>query len=325
MRSSAIRGIGVATANVVGVLAFAWPLLLPSVARDVDGHGVDYPFILGGLLLCVGTLLFVQLGRGGMGPKTVALIGVLGALMVALRVPGFIQGFSASFIVVLVGGAAFGPTFGFMLGAVGMFASGLFVGGIGVWLPFQMVAVGWIGMGAGLVPRYKDWTVRIACLAAYGFVAGLAYGIIINLYFWPFAAQGTGLSWVPNEGLFANVRHYAAFYLATSLPHDIFRAVGNAVLVIAVGKPLLAALDRAAIRMNFYRVPSRTMEAGPERATSSREPRRIMEVGAGRATAARGDRVEESPDSTGQDAGENPRRGDPRTVQQKADRPASVG
>jgi energy-coupling factor transport system substrate-specific component len=294
--------------NVVGALAFAWPLLLPSVARDVDGHGADYPFILAGLLLCVGSLLFVQLGRGGMGPKTVALIGVLGALMVALRLPGFIQGFSASFIVVLVGGAAFGPTFGFLLGAIGMFASGLFVGGIGVWLPFQMVAAGWIGMGAGLMPRYRDWTVRIASLAAYGFLAGLAYGIIINLYFWPFAAQGTGLSWVPSEGLLANVRHYAAFYLATSLPHDIFRAAGNAVLVIALGKPLLAALDRAAIRMNFHRVPGR-----------------IMEVGAGRATAARHDRVEESPDSIGQDAGENPRRGDPRTVQQKADRPASVG
>jgi hypothetical protein len=31
-------------------------------------------------------------------------------------------------------------------------------------------------------------------------------------------------------------------------------------------------------------------------------------------------RVEESPDSIGQDAGENPRRGNPWTVQQKADR-----
>ncbi len=30
--------------------------------------------------------------------------------------------------------------------------------------------------------------------------------------------------------------------------------------------------------------------------------------------------AEESPDSIGQDAGENPRRGDPRKVQQRADR-----
>ena len=57
------------------------------------------------------------------------------------------------FIVVLVAGNAFGPTFGFLLGAVGTFASGLFIGGLGPWLPFQMVAVGWVGMGAGLLPK----------------------------------------------------------------------------------------------------------------------------------------------------------------------------
>ncbi len=308
MNSVALRTVGLLVANLVGAIAFAWPFVLPSVVRDVDGHGADYPFILAGLMLCIGLLLFVQLGRGGMGPKTVALIGVLGAVMVALRLPGFIQGFSASFIVVLVAGASFGPAFGFLLGAIGILASSLFIGGLGVWVPFQMVAVGWVGMGAGLVPKHPDPRVRVAILAAYGFVAGLAYGAIINLYFWPFASQGTGLSWVPDDTVVENARHYAAFYAATSLPHDIFRAIGNAALVIVLGRPLLAALDRAAIRMSYRRLPGR-----------------IMEVGAARVAAARDDRVEESPDSTGQDAGENPRRGDPRTVPQKADRPASVG
>ena len=98
------------------------------------------PLILAGLLVCLGVLLFVELGRGGLGPKTVALIGVLGAAMVALRLPGFVAGFSAMFIVVLVAGNAFGPTFGFLLGAVGTFASGLFIGGLGPWLPFQTLA-----------------------------------------------------------------------------------------------------------------------------------------------------------------------------------------
>ena len=52
---------------------------------------------------------------------------------------------------------------------------------------------------------------------------------------------------------------------------------------------------------------------------------RIMDEGAARAAAVRHDRVEESPDSTGQGAGENPRRGDPRTVPQKTNRPAAAG
>ena len=121
-----------------------------------------------------------------------ALIGVLGAAMVALRLPGFVAGFSAMFIVVLVAGNAFGPTFGFLLGAVGTFASGLFIGGLGPWLPFQMVAVGWVGMGAGLLPK-TSWGMRIGALAAYGFVTGYVFGMVMNLWAWPFFAERVGV------------------------------------------------------------------------------------------------------------------------------------
>src|SRR5205085_11608287 len=110
-------------------------------------HAGDAPLVATGLGVCLAAVLGVHLGRPGLGPKAVALIGVLGAAMVALRLPGFVAGFSAMFIVVLVAGNSFGPAFGFLLGAVGMFASGLFIGGLGPWLPFHMVAMGGVGMG----------------------------------------------------------------------------------------------------------------------------------------------------------------------------------
>ena len=137
-------------------------------------------------------MLFVELGRGGLGPKAVALLGVLGAAMVALRLPGFVAGFSAMFIVVLVAGNAFGPGFGFLLGAVGTFASGLFIGGLGPWLPFQMVAVGWVGMGAGSPAEDGSWRVRIGALAAYGVVSGYLFGAVMNLWSWPFLTGRVG-------------------------------------------------------------------------------------------------------------------------------------
>src|SRR5918996_4781037 len=180
MRPSPVRVVVLATANVLGLAAFLWPFLLPGAAGGAV-HEVDAPFIMLGLLSCLVVLLGVELGRGGLGPKAVALIGVLGAAMVALRLPGFVGGFSAMFVIVLVAGNAFGPAFGFMLGAIGTFASGLFVGGVGPWLPFQMVAVGWVGLGAGLVPRSGRWTLRISLLAAYGFAAALAFGAVMNL------------------------------------------------------------------------------------------------------------------------------------------------
>lgn len=245
-----LHGVVLALANLLGLAAFAWPFVLPELTGDA-AHEPDAPVVLVVLLLCIGTLLFLELERGGMGPKTVALIGVLGAAMVALRLPGFIGGFSALFVVVLVAGNAFGPGFGFLLGAIGTFASGLFVGGLGPWLPFQMVAIGWVGAGAGLVPRTRSWSVRIAALAAYGFVVGFLFGALMNLWFWPFMGSAGDTAWSATAGPLENLRRYAAFYGVTSLGWDAFRAAGNVALVLLLGRPLLGALDRAAKRLRL--------------------------------------------------------------------------
>jgi energy-coupling factor transport system substrate-specific component len=235
-----------ATANLLGLFVFAWPFVLPAVAPHIDA-----PWILGVLIVCLSALLFVELDRAGLGPKTVALVGVLGAVMVALRLPGYVAGFSAMFIVVLVAGNSFGPGFGFLLGAVGTFASAVFVGGLGPWLPFQMVAVGWVGAGAGIIPRPTRWPLRVAWLAAYGFVAAFLFGALINLYFWPFLAGSSRVGWNAAAGGLVNLRHYAVFYSVTSLGWDAIGAVGNAILVMVLARPLLGALDRAARRMNL--------------------------------------------------------------------------
>ncbi len=237
--------------NAVGALAFFWPFVVPALSGPGnEQHRNDAPWILAALLVGLGAVLFLELGRGGLGPKAVALLGVLGAAMVALRLPGFVAGFSAMFIVVLVAGNAFGPRFGFLLGAVGTFASGLFVGGLGPWLPFQMVAVGWVGLGAGLMPK-GSWPARIGALAVYGFAVGYVFGAVMNLWSWPFLTSGSAVSWEPGAGVADNLRNYAAFYAATSFAWDTFRAVGNAALVLVLGRPLLASLDRAARRMRL--------------------------------------------------------------------------
>ena len=246
----ALRTAVLVAMNVAGLVGFLWPFALPAMTGEGRADG---PLVLLVLVGSLGGVLFLELGRGGLGAKTVALLGVLGAAVVALRLPGFVAGFSALFIPVLVGGNAFGPGFGFLLGAVGMFASGLFVGGLGPWLPFQMVAVGWVGAGAGLLPRGSatSWRVRIGALAAYGFAAGYAYGGVMNLWSWPFVASGSALGWDATGTAAENLRRYASYYAATSFVWDTFRAFGNAALVLVLGRPLLGALDRAARRMHL--------------------------------------------------------------------------
>ena len=249
-----------AVANVIGLLAFLWPFVLPRIADAAgENHANDGPWLLLALSGILFALLLLELGRGGLGPKTVALLGVLGAAIVALRLPGFVAGFSAMFIVLLVAGNAFGPGFGFLLGTIGMLASGLFVGGLGPWLPFEMVAFGWVGAGAGLLPHGSSWRSRTLVLAVYGLFSGYLYGAIMNLWSWPFLTDGSAVAWDPGAGAATNFRHYVTFYAATSFVWDSFRAIGNAVLVLLLGRPFLAALDRAGRRMH--------LEVGPATGT----------------------------------------------------------
>jgi energy-coupling factor transport system substrate-specific component len=89
-------------------------------------------------------------------------------------------------------------------------------------------------------------------VAAYGAVAGLAYGMLLDLWFWPFTTGlSTTLSFVAGDPLSENLHRFFAFWLATSLGFDIPRAIGNLVLVLAVGGPVLRALRRSARRAAF--------------------------------------------------------------------------
>ena len=104
-------------------------------------------------------------------------------------------------------------------------------------------------MGAGCVPRPRSWPVRIGALATYGFLVAFLFGGVMNLWSWPYLAGTSAVGWQPELGMGENLAHYGKFYVATSLGWDVFGAIGNAVLVITLGRPLLGALDRAARRM----------------------------------------------------------------------------
>ncbi len=145
----------------------------------------------------------------------------------------------------------FGPGFGFVLGTTTLFASALLTGGVGPWLPFQMLGAAWVGLGAGLLPRARG-RAELALLAVYGAVASFLYGAALNLSFWPFVlGDRTQLSFDAAAGTLENLHTFALFTLATSLGFDLGRAVTTVVLVLVTGPAVLAALRRAARRAAF--------------------------------------------------------------------------
>ncbi len=148
------------------------------------------------LLPLLAALVLSELTSGALDAKAVAMLGVLAAVGGALRAlgPGT-AGLEPSFAVIILGGRVLGRGFGFVLGAVTLFVGALLTGGVGPWLPFQMLAAAWVGFGAGCLPPGRG-RVEVGVVAAYGAVVGLAYGFVLNLWFWPFASYGPEVSYV---------------------------------------------------------------------------------------------------------------------------------
>jgi energy-coupling factor transport system substrate-specific component len=253
LRAVAFRpraAMAVTLASLLGVAAFCWPLLVSTDATLAEGRNA--PLVFAGLLVLALAVVLAEISDGGLDSKAVAMLGVLSAVGAAVRPLGAgTAGVELVFFLIVIGGRVFGPGFGFVLGNTTLFASALLTGGVGPWLPYQMLGSAWIGMGAGLLPQLRG-RAELVMLAAYSAVAGLAYGFLLNLSFWPFALGGdTSVSFVAGDAVLANLRRLLAFSLATSLGWDIGRAVTTAVLVLVTGPVLLRSLRRAARRASF--------------------------------------------------------------------------
>jgi energy-coupling factor transport system substrate-specific component len=187
-----------------------------------------------------------------MDAKSIALLGVMAAVIAALRpLGGGIAGLEPIWMVLILGGRALGPGFGFSLGAISLFASALLTGGVGPWLPFQMLAAAWVGLGAGLLPRVTGKR-ELAMLAAYGAAISLLYGLLMNLWFWPFVSGlPEQIAFVAGSPVGENLAHWIRFTLITSLGYDIPRAVLTVVLILIAGKPVLLALRRVSRKAAF--------------------------------------------------------------------------
>lgn len=188
--------------------------------------------------------------------RTVAALGVLLAINAVLRLVPGPGGFSAVFLLPILCGYALGSSFGFLLGALTIAVSAVLSSGLGPWLPFQMLAAGWIGLASGWLPDLRRRPrLELAVLAAWGAVAGVAYGAMVNLWFWPYltadAAGAGGVTWEPGIGLRTAAARYGLFYLATSLWWDLGRSAGNAALVLLAGRPVLRLLRRFAQRFRY--------------------------------------------------------------------------
>ena len=231
--------------TAAGLALFIGPLFL--------GPSFPQPEVLFSALVAVSALvvLGVALQTHRLSTRLLAVLAALVAIDATLRLVIVIGllGFSPIFFLIIAGGFVMGPSFGFASGALTLLLSAVLTAGLGPWLPYQMLAAGWVGMGAGYLGRLtrrstSPWAIALLCL--YAGAAGFIYGLLLDLWEWPLlvAAGSSPLSWVPGAGAAALLRRFSGFYLATSLAYDSFRAAGNLVLIAVLGPAVIRALDR---------------------------------------------------------------------------------
>jgi len=228
--------------SAIGIIAFSWPLILTS-------ESLISPYfapVLTALILSVSLLaVFTAISSGNLHSKAIALLGLLAALIAAARLLGaHAFGIEPMWAFIVIAGRALGPTIGFSAGSLGMVSSAVITGGIGPWLPFQMLAAGWVGLIAGLIPIPKN-KIEVPLLAILGALLSLIVGLLLNLWFWPTATVGNvAIEFLPGAQITDNLNRLMLYSITTSATFDIPRAIVTFTLIMLIGGGMLRTLRR---------------------------------------------------------------------------------
>ena len=245
--------VSIGFAGLASLLMFTWPLFIQAGNQNETLFAQTVFIVLMPLVLI---LVLIEFATGDISSKQLALLGVLIALNAVIRLLGAgTAGIETAFFLIILGAFVFGSGFGFILGACSILVSALLTGGIGPWLPFQMMGAALVGLGAGLIPRStKAWLQKIL-LVAYAVIASFIYGGLMTMWNWPYlAGVGTQLSYVPSDALLSNLTRFIQYEIVTGgLVWDLGRAITTSVLILLTGTALIATLRRAATRAGVGR------------------------------------------------------------------------
>jgi energy-coupling factor transport system substrate-specific component len=173
---------------------------------------------------------FIGLERDKLKPRDIMPIVVFVALAVAGRILfAPLPNFKPVSALVIMAGINFGKRSGFMVGALAALASNLFFGE-GPWTPWQMYAWGLMGYVAGIFAANGMLKHRLSVFI-YGFFAPIAYGLILDSYYFVGFVGETNL---------ANALAAYSIGLLSSLVH----AVATVVFLVPIYLPWQRKLKR---------------------------------------------------------------------------------
>ena len=168
--------------------------------------------------------------------RELVILSVLSALAIGGRAVFFaLPGFKPVAAMVILTGVAFGAEAGFMVGAMTMFCSNVLFGQ-GPWTPWQMFAMGIMGLLAGICFRkgllHRD---RFSLGVFGGLVTFLIYGGVMN--------PASVLMYQPDP----DWRMILSAYI-TGVPADAVHALATVMFLWFLSEPMLEKLDRVKVK-----------------------------------------------------------------------------
>ena len=168
--------------------------------------------------------------------RELVILSVLSALAIGGRAVFFaLPGFKPVAAMVILSGVAFGAEAGFMVGAMTMFCSNVLFGQ-GPWTPWQMFAMGIMGLLAGILFRkgilHRD---RFSLSVFGGLVTFLIYGGIMN--------PASVLMYQPDPEWGMILTAYV-----TGVPADAIHALATVMFLWFLSEPMLEKLDRVKVK-----------------------------------------------------------------------------
>lgn len=159
---------------------FALISLAALVLWQILSQDTNYYFVCAVILLLSVIPFFVSFEKSKPNAREVALISSLVAIAVVSRAVFYlVPQVKPIGAVVIVSAVCLGAKRGYLIGVLSAFISN-FIFGQGIWTPFQMVALGTVGLLAGII--FKHFKAKRIPLAAAGFVlCFVVYALIVDL------------------------------------------------------------------------------------------------------------------------------------------------
>ena len=200
--------------------------------------GGNRKYMVTSVLVVLETMLPFFLAFEGRKPQAreLVILAVLSALAIGGRAVFFaLPGFKPVAALVILTGVAFGPEAGFLVGAITMLVSNV-IFGQGTWTPWQMFAMGIIGLTAGVLFRKGLLNRDRLSLSVFGGLSiFILYGGILNpTSVWMYQAEP---SW----------KMILTTYV-TGIPADAVHAAATVFFLWFLSESMLEKLDRVKVK-----------------------------------------------------------------------------